>query len=336
MDNVVIGQYIPGNSVIHKLDPRMKIIFLIILIVSLFVAHSIMIEAILLVFTLALIATAGIPFKKVLGGLKGILFLLLFTAMLQMGSITTGELIIPYKVMHITFYTTLISIGIFIFYIFTRKFIPFRFIYFLLMVAGILVTQYFLTDIISVKFLSFDLHYNIRVFEGGLIRAGFIVLRIINLIMLSSLLTFTTAPMEMKNALESLMKPLKVIHFPVGEIAMMISLVLRFIPTLLDETNKIMKAQASRGVDFNESTFKQKINQIVSLLVPMFVVSFKRADELANAMESRGYVIGENRTSIDVMKTAPRDYISLFIVVLLLASVIVSSIFKTDLWSVIL
>ena len=176
--------------------------------------------------------------------------------------------------------------------------------------------------------------YNISFTDDGLTRVCFIVLRLINLVLLSSILTFTTSPMDLKNGLESLMKLLKVIKVPTAEIAMMISLVLRFIPTLLDETNKIIKAQASRGADFNESTFRQKMKQIISLLVPMFVVSFKRADDLANAMESRGYVIGEKRTSIDIMKLEFRDYFALFLVLTLLTFVIMGAVTRVDIWSV--
>lgn len=335
MDNVVIGQYIPGNSIIHKLDARMKIVLLVILIVALFVAHSIMVEAILLVFTIFLILLSRVSLKKVLGGIKAVLFLLLFTTILQLGNITTGELVLEPTPMHFTLYNALIDVGLLVLYSFTKKYIPFRFTYFLLLLALALGLQYHFVEIPNINVLNFDLVYKIRIYDDGLIKAGFIILRVINLVLLSSLLTFTTSSMDLKNAIESLLKPLRVIKVPVGEIAMMISLVLRFIPTLLEETNKIMKAQASRGVDFAESNLKQKISQITSLLVPMFVISFKRADDLANAMESRGYVIGEKRTNIDVLELKARDFVSLGLICLLLAAVIVSAIFKYDIWSVI-
>ena len=328
MDNIIIGQYIPGNSLIHRLDARMKISILIIMIVALFVAHTIVIEAILLVFILFLIIISRIPILKVIKGLRAILFLVCFTAVLQLGNVRTGEFVVQDIFMNMTLYNLLIIFALIFIYIFTRKYMPFRFIYLLLLCALSFVLQYYFTT----GPLLFK--YEISFTDDGLIRVGFIVLRLLNLVLLSSLLTFTTSPMDLKNGLESLMKPLKVIKVPVSEIAMMISLVLRFIPTLLEETNKIIKAQASRGADFNEAGLRQKMKQIISLLVPMFVVSFKRADDLANAMESRGYVIGEKRTSIDVMKLTFKDYYALFLILTLLTFIIMGAVINADIWSV--
>jgi len=328
MDNIIIGQYIPGNSLIHRLDARMKISILIIMIVALFVAHTIVVEAILLVFILFLIIISRIPLLKVLKGLRAILFLVCFTAVLQLGNVRTGTFVVEDVFMNMTLFNLLIIFALIFLYIFTRKYIPFRFIYLLLLCALSFVLQYY--------FLSGPLlfKYEISFTDEGLIRVGFIVLRLLNLVLLSSVLTFTTSPMDLKNGLESLMKPLKVIKVPVSEIAMMISLVLRFIPTLLEETSKIIKAQASRGADFNEAGLRQKMKQIISLLVPMFVVSFKRADDLANAMESRGYVIGEKRTSIDVMKLTFKDYYALFLILVLLTFIILGAVFNADIWGV--
>lgn len=330
MDNIIIGQYIPGNSIIHRLDARMKISILIIMIVALFVAHSIVVEAILLVFILFLIIISRIPILKVLKGLRAILFLVCFTAVLQLGNVRTGTYLVkPGDLpMYMTLYNLLIIFALIFLYIFTRKFIPFKFIYLVLLCALSFVLQHYF------KAGPLLTEYNISFTDDGLTRVGFIVLRLLNLVLLSSLLTFTTSPMDLKNGLESLMKPLKVIKVPVSEIAMMISLVLRFIPTLLEETNKIIKAQASRGADFNEAGLRQKMKQIISLLVPMFVVSFKRADDLANAMESRGYVIGEKRTSIDVMKLTFKDYYALFLTLVLLTFIIMGAVVHADIWGV--
>ena len=328
MDNIIIGQYIPGNSLIHRLDARIKISILIIMIVALFVAHTIVVEAILLVFILFLIIISRIPILKVIKGLRAILFLVCFTAVLQLGNVRTGEYVVSDIFMNMTLYNLLIIFALIFIYIFTRKFMPFRFIYLLLLCALSFVLQYYFTT----GPLLFK--YEISFTDDGLIRVGFIVLRLLNLVLLSSLLTFTTSPMDLKNGLESLMKPLKVIKVPVSEIAMMISLVLRFIPTLLEETSKIIKAQASRGADFNEAGLRQKMKQVISLLVPMFVVSFKRADDLANAMESRGYVIGEARTSIDVMKLTFKDYYALFLILALLTFIIMGAVVNADIWSI--
>lgn len=328
MDNIIIGQYIPGNSLVHKLDARMKIVMLIIMIVAIFVAHTVMEEAILLALSFVLIIASRIPVLKVIKGFRAIIFLVAFTAILQLGNVRTGDFLVDNIWMHMTLYNLLIAIALVFVYMFTRKFMPFKFIYFLLLCALSLVLQYYFTNGI----LLFK--YEISFTDDGLTRVGFIVLRLINLVLLSSILTFTTSPMDLKNGLESLMKPLKVIKVPTGEIAMMISLVLRFIPTLLEETNKIIKAQSSRGADFQEANFRQKMKQIISLLVPMFVISFKRADDLANAMESRGYVIGEERTSIDVMKLEFRDYASLILVLTLLTFIIMGAVTNVDIWSV--
>ena len=230
MDNIIIGQYIPGNSLVHRLDARMKISILIIMIVALFVAHSIVEEAILFLFILFLIILSRIPILKVFKGLRAILFLVCFTAILQLGNVRTGTFIIkPDELpMYMTLYNLLIIFALIFIYIFTRKYIPFKFIYLVLLCALSLVLQhYFNSGVLLFK-------YSINFTDDGLTRVGFIVLRFINLVLLSSVLTFTTSPMDLKNGLESLMKPLKVIKVPVSEIAMMISLVLRFIPTLLE------------------------------------------------------------------------------------------------------
>ena len=147
---------------------------------------------------------------------------------------------------------------------------------------------------------------------------------------LTSLLTLSTMTTDINNGLEAVLSPLKIIKIPVGVFAMMISLTLRFIPTLMIESKKIMNAQASRGVDFNEGNLKQKVNQIISLLIPMFVISFKRADELSNAMEARGYVIGKKRTKLDLLKLRWRDYVAIVISIALLVLVILSRIYNFE------
>ena len=207
-------------------------------------------------------------------------------------------------------YNMLISVGLLLLFFLTVRFIPFKFIYFLIFVLLSFVSQYYLKE----QYLFGA--YNIEIFQDGLERAGFVFLRVVIIVLISSLLTFSTSSTDLNNGLESVMKPLKVIKFPVSEMAMMLSITLRFIPTLLDETNKIMKSQASRGVDFKESKLKDKVTQIVSLLVPMFVISFQRAEDLANAMESRGYVIGAKRTKLDEMKIRFLDCMALFILFL--------------------
>lgn len=317
MDTAVIGQYIPGNGYVHKMDPRVKILAVFILIVTTFLLPNVISVASMLLIMVLIIISSGIPFLKMIKGLKSILFLMLFTSVLQLCYVQTGTLWLTLE-MNMSLYNLIISIGLIVLYLFTSKFIKFKFLYLLFLVALSFLLQYYnpLNGIDLFK-------YNIMIYEDGFNKALFIFLRVVIIMFSSSLLTFTTSPNDINNGLESLLKPLKKIKVPVGELSMMLSITLRFIPTLFGETKKIMNAQASRGVDFKESKLKQKINQIVSLLVPMFVISFKRADELANAMETRGYIIGGNRTRIDVMKFRIRDYIAIIFILGLFAASIV-------------
>lgn len=323
MNNITIGQYIPGNSWLHRLDPRMKLLSLIIILVGTFLIPisaqliSLISMVTLFVIIIALTISTGVPMKKVLNGLKPIVFLLTFTFFIQLFYVREGKLLLGPITMYISL-TSIIGIILFIiFYNMTKKMIRYRVLYFFFAAIMVFVIQAFLPYI---PFTS----YHVSIYDQGLLRAGFIFLRITNVIMITSLLTFTTMTTDLNYGMESLMKPLKVIKVPVDVIAMMLSLTLRYIPTLLGETEKIIKAQASRGVDFKESKFKEKIIQIVSLLIPVFVISFKRAEDLGNAMEVRGYIIGAKRTKIDQYHMGYADYLSLLISILILAGIIYS------------
>jgi energy-coupling factor transport system permease protein len=216
----------------------------------------------------------------------------------------------------VTFYLSWSSISAllvwFIFYQWSKKWVRFK-------------TLYFLFSVIMVFFLQYILpfgnvfDYEVILYEETVLRALFIFFRIVIIIMLTSLLTFTTMTTDINDGLEGILLPLKWMKVPVDVLAMMVSLTLRYIPTLLIETDKIMKAQASRGVDFKEASLKEKVTQVISLLIPVFVISFKRAEDLANAMEVRGYVIGQKRTKIDVLKIKYTDFISLFMVILIMS-----------------
>ena len=166
---------------------------------------------------------------------------------------------------------------------------------------------------------NFDFaNLNLVIYSDGLLKGSFFLLRIILVIFLSTLLTVSTSTTDINLGLEWVLHPLSFIKIPVSEIAMMFSLTLRFIPTLLIETNKIMKAQASRGIDFNEGSFVEKVKQVVTLLIPMFFISITRAEDLANAMEARGYVIGGKRTNIDELKFRWKDLIAFLVVLSIL------------------
>lgn len=320
MNNITIGQYVPGNSWIYKIDPRIKILTIIGMIVILFLIPNIYIMLGFLGLFTIMYLTTRLPIVKMLKGIKPVLFLATFTFVLQVIYNQSGNLIYTFE-FHLGLYQTLIIIGILVIYFLTKKYIHLKFIYLLLMFIAAFYVQTF-------KFESFNwLNYDFKIYDAGLLKGGFILLRIVLMICLTSVLTFTTMNTEINNGLESLMSPLKIFKINVGTISMMISLTLRFIPTLTEETSKIMNAQASRGVDFNEGSLKQKVTQIVSLLVPMFVMSFKRADDLANAMETRGYIIDGRRTKLDELKLHLIDFISLFVLTLMIVGVIFARIY---------
>ena len=320
MNNITIGQYIPGDSWLHRLDPRIKMLSLVVLLVGTFIIPistswgPIASMGAIFIGMLILTASAGIPIKKMVNGLKPIVFLLTFTFFIQLFFITDGNLLVSFD-----FSLSLTSVGamiaLIVFYNWSKKYIKFRILYFLFIVLALFAVQY------ALPYLSFYT-YKLDVYDQGLMRAGFIFIRITNVIIMTSLLTFTTMTTDLNYAIESLLKPLKWIKVPVDVIAMMLSLTLRYIPTLLEETEKIMKAQASRGVDFKESKFKDKVVQIISLLIPVFVISFKRAEDLGNAMEVRGYVIGAKRTKIDQYHIGFKDIMSLITVILFLGAII--------------
>ena len=309
MNNIVIGQYIHGDSWIYKLDPRIKISLMVLIMIATFMLKNVYLMTGMFVIMITMFLTTGVPFLKMIRGLKPLLFLLTFTFLIQIFTLRTGTLIYE-TTMYIGPLSILAIVVLTILYMVIKKRFKYRIILFFLWVFLIFYLQKILpSSLINLK----DFSYQFLMYSGGVFQTTFLILRILIIIILSSLLTFTTMPTDITNGIESLLKPLKVVKFPVGELATMLSLTLRFIPSLLEETNKIMKAQASRGVEFSESNLKKKLTQIISLLIPIFVISFKRAEDLANAMEVRGYVVGGIRTKIDVMKLKYFDYIALFI-----------------------
>ena len=213
-------------------------------------------------------------------------------------------------------------------YFITRRFIPLPFLYLLLIV--------FLVFLVLWKnpFEAFNWNFNFvwkdfsfKVYQEGVNKASFIFVRILLMLGITSLLTLSTMSTDINNGLEAVLSPLKLIKVPVGIFAMLISLTLRFIPTLMVESKKIMNAQASRGSDFSEGKLHEKVKQIVALLIPMFVISFKRADDLSNAMSARGYIIGAKRTKIDELKLGYRDYIVIGFVLMLTTLIILGRIY---------
>lgn len=259
--DITIGQYLPGDSFIHKLDPRIKIILSFIFIVAVFLVNNFIGYCFIALFTFFTIIISKVPFKYIFKGLKPIIWIIIFTAVLNIW-LTPG--------------TTIYQIG------------------------------------------------PVKITDKGLSLAIFMVFRLIFLIIGTSLLTLTTTPISLTDGIEKLLNPFKKIGVPAHELAMMMTIALRFIPTLLDETDKIMKAQMARGADFESGNVLKRAKNMVPLLVPLFISSFRRADDLAMAMEARCYRGGEGRTRLKQLKVEKRDYAALFIMLLLITVSILS------------
>lgn len=317
MNSFIIGQYIPGTSFLYRMDPRSKLYALFLLMISSFFLPNIYFMAGMFVLVLLFLRIGGIKFGRIIKGLKPILILLLFTFGFQVAFIKTGSKLIDEEMSF-----NLLSLGaatfIFFIWIYTRRFIRFRFTYLILTVASIILSFIYIRGGYVIGDSSFV------VYTDGLLNAGYIMLRLVIIITLSTMLTLTTKPTDLNLGLESMLRPLKVIKINSEELAMIISIALRYIPTLLDEANKIMLAQASRGVDFSEGKMREKVMQIISLLVPMFIISFKRSDDLADAMEARNFVPGRRRTRLHVLSWHGIDTVTtIFSGILLLSSIYV-------------
>ncbi len=316
MNNITIGQYVPGNSWIYKLDPRTKVILAILFIVMIFLVPTL--EAMLIAFGVFLIIflSTRVSVIRLIRGLKPILFLLAFTFILQLIYNKEGKLLYSFP-MQIGLFQLFIMIGIVLLYAVTKKYIRLKMIYTLLMAVSIFLVLWMSRfDICSWSDFTFD------IYETGVTNASFVFIRIIMMIGFTTLLTISTMSTDINNGLEWLLAPLKLIKISVSVFSMTIALTLRFIPTLYEESRKIMNAQASRGVDFSEAKLHNKVTQIISLLIPMFVISFRRAEDLSNAMEARGYVIGAKRTKLDELKFRFLDYFCFILSLSLLGLVI--------------
>jgi len=250
LKDITLGQFFPGNSLAHKLDPRTKLILTVIYIVGLFTAKSFVSYGLMAALLVAGVKVSGVAPRALVRGLKPIVFIICFTAVLNL-FYTPGEVLVTFWIFKIT--------------------------------------------------------------KEGVFTAFFMVLRITMLIMGTFLLTYTTSPIALTDGLETLLSPLKKLHVPVHELAMMMSIALRFIPTLIEETDKIMAAQKARGADFDSGNLLEKAKALIPLLVPLFISAFRRADELAVAMECRCYHGGEWRTRLRRLKYVGRDYAALIL-----------------------
>lgn len=260
LKDITLGQYFPGTSFIHRLDPRTKLVMLVVYIVALFTASGWIGYGIVFAFLATCILISRIPLKNIVRGLKPLVLILVLTAILNL----------------------------------------------------------FLTDGETVWFSVWIL----KITKEGTIRAAMMLLRILMLVAGTFLLTYTTSPIALTDGLESLLSPFKKIHLPVHELAMMMCIALRFIPTLIEETDKIMSAQKARGADFETGNLLQRVKALVPILIPLFISAFRRADELATAMECRCYHGGEGRTKMKLLRYTRLDFQTYAVGVLLIGSII--------------
>lgn len=260
ISDITIGQYFPGNSFIHKMDARMKIILTMLMIVSIFVCKNVVSLLLMVIFAVVTVLVSKIPLKTVLKSIKPLAVIIIITALLNIfyGS---GE--------------PLVELG------------------------------------------------RLKITKNGIESAVFMAIRIIILVVISPLLTYTTSPTELTDSLERLMKPLKIFKIDIHSIAMTMTIALRFIPTLVEEIQKIMAAQKSRGADLDSGGLIHRAKALIPVLIPLFISAFRRAGELAYAMECRCYRGGEGRTKMKVMKMTFRDFAALGIVAVFFASIII-------------
>ena len=259
LKDITLGQFFPGNSFVHRLDPRTKLLFLVVYIVALFTASNWVSYGLIFALLCLVIGVSRIPVQSIVSGMKPLVFILLFTGILNV-FFTAGE-------------TVLVSFWV------------------------------------------------ITITLEGIIRAVFMMARILMLICGTFLLTYTTSPIALTDGLEALLSPLKKIHLPVHELSMMMCIALRFIPTLIEETDKIMSAQKARGADFESGSLMQRVKALVPILVPLFISAFRRADELATAMECRCYQGGEGRTKMKLLRFHRGDMTAFLVAAVLLVVV---------------
>lgn len=316
-DKIVFGQYYFGTSWIHKLDPRSKLLAVLLFMISIFLIDSFTTLGFVFLGIIIIILTSQIPIFKFLSSIKTVAYLLLFTFACQVLFRKTGEVIKTFD-FTLTVLNLVISVILLVLYFASSKIITkFRFMLFITILLGIFISQIYIPYGLEI------VKYSISIYDDSLYQSGFIILRIIMILLMSSLLTFSTKPTDLNNGLEKLLSFLKIFKINPAIIAMIMSIALREIPKLINEADKVLKAQASRGVDFKEAKIKDKIMQIVSLIVPMFIISYQIADDLSDAMEARGYDPSLERTNINVLVMKLSDYLCIILMSLFLISTII-------------
>jgi len=320
MKSIVIGQYVPGQGFLYQVDPRTKILSVLFLLISIFLLESLTQLLIALAIAFFVLLIAKLSFIRIIKGLKPIFVLLIFTFVFQLAFNQGGVPLLKdsQTTLSLSVGSILVIVIWTIIWRFTAQKIRAGIFLFILYVLGL----YFIQN--QLNFGPLLTTYQIQVYSEGVMMSIFVVIRLLLVITLSTVLTLTTKPTDLTQGLESLMRPLKIIGVNSEDFALIISISLRYIPTILDEANKIMLAQASRGADFSEGKLKDKIKQVISLLVPMFIIAFKRSEDLADAMESRNFVPGKPRTRIHELKFNTTDLATmLFVMVFFITSILV-------------
>ena len=264
MNNIALGRYIPGDSIIHRLDPRIKICCMLLLLITIFIPTGFYGYLLISGISLLALSIAKLSISFVLKALRPMMIMMIMLMVINILVVKTGNVLINI--------------------------------------------------------------YGFEIYDGAVFQTLYIFIRLVLMILITTILTATTKPLDLTLGIEDLLEPFARFKVPAHEIAMMISIAIRFIPTLIEETQRIMKAQASRGVDLQEGKFKEKIMAILSLIVPLFVSSFQRAEDLANAMEARGYVPDAKRTRYKQLHVRVSDIFVLVLVFMILAGMIVMAI----------
>lgn len=273
LNDVTFGQYYPVKSFVHRCDPRLKLLALIAYIVALFLAKNFYAMAACVVVLVSAVIASRVPVGSVLRSVKAVIFLLIFTAVINLFFHGGQHLLVEWGI--------------------------------------------------------------IKIYREGIIFTVFFVLRLFFLVMGSALLTLTTTPVELTDGIESLLTPLKWVRFPVHELALIMSIALRFIPTLIDETNRIISAQKARGADFESGNIFKRIKAIIPILIPLLISAFRRADELGDAMDARCYSGSKNRTKYKKLKFGWRDLVAVIVFALLIAGVVLLNIYWAQIFPLI-
>lgn len=258
--DVAFGQYYPGDSFLHKMDARVKMVLSLVYLICIFFIQSFFGFGVIFVLLALIVAVSRVPVRSVLKSIKPILILLIFTTLLNLFFNLEGETLVQWWIFRIT--------------------------------------------------------------TGGLIFSAKMILRLVLLVMGMSMLTLTTTPVDLTAAIESLLKPLNVVHFPVHELAFIMSIALRLIPSIMEETDRIIRAQKARGADFESGNIFKRAKAFIPILIPMFIGAFKRAEELAVAMDARCYKGAKGRTKMKILKCGWRDAVGAVVLVLFFAAVI--------------